>query len=59
MATLSRPRGVEHDGDVVPSQFLKRCGGGDGKTATFLLKGCRLGGENKILFCPEAIFDRF
>ena len=36
--TLSRPRGVEFDGDVGPdsSQFLIRCG--DGKTAIFLLK---------------------
>ena len=55
--TLSRPRGVEHDGDVGSdsSQVLIRCG--DGKTAIFLFKDCRLrlAGDNKILFVPEAI----
>ena len=56
-STLSRPRGVEHDGNVGSdsSQFFKRCG--DEKTAILLFKDRTLGltGDNKILTIPEAI----
>ena len=60
LSTLSRPRGVEHDGDVRPdsSQFFKCCG--DEKTAILLFKDRTLGltGDNKIIFIPEAITTR-